>query len=154
MSASALAPRNSGGGWSVSPAVATARATADEFPSPTRLGARLERSAVVRAPLAPRHHREHPRPVVRSIARLVGELVKLDRLPNETSLQGLLLLRSAWSEYDTTMMLAGRYKWQAKLIFLYQYYYYLLLLHQHHDLKVYFLLHLQYSFLLYDQLLR
>ena len=42
MSASALAPRNSGGGWSVSPAVATARATADEFPSPTRLGARLD----------------------------------------------------------------------------------------------------------------
>jgi hypothetical protein len=32
--------------------------------------------------------------------RLVGELVKLDRLPNETSYQGLLLLCSAWCEFD------------------------------------------------------
>ena len=53
MSASALAPRNSGGGWSVSPAVATARATADEFPSPTRLGARLERRAKAASPPPP-----------------------------------------------------------------------------------------------------
>jgi len=52
--------------------------------------------------------------------RLIGELVKLDRLPRETSLQGLLLLRSAWCEYDTTMMLATRYKLQAKLMFVLQ----------------------------------
>ena len=53
MSASTLAPRNSGGGWSVSPAVATARAAADEFPSPTRLGARLERRAKAASPPPP-----------------------------------------------------------------------------------------------------
>jgi hypothetical protein len=42
--------------------------------------------------------------------RLVGELVKLDRLPNETSYQGLLLLRSAWCEFDGAMMNANKYK--------------------------------------------
>jgi len=49
--------------------------------------------------------------------RLVGELVKLDRLPNETSYQGLLLLRSAWCEFDGAMMNANKYKLRSKLIF-------------------------------------
>ena len=53
-------------------------------------------------------------------AKLVGELVKLDRLPNETTLQGLLLLRGAWCEYDVAMHLASRYKFRSKLIFLTQ----------------------------------
>jgi hypothetical protein len=38
--------------------------------------------------------------------KLVGELVKLDRLPNETSLQGLLLLRHARCEHDVAIYLA------------------------------------------------
>jgi hypothetical protein len=49
--------------------------------------------------------------------RLVGELVKLDRLPNETSYQGLLMLRSAWCEFDGAMMNANKYKLRSKLIF-------------------------------------
>jgi hypothetical protein len=49
--------------------------------------------------------------------RLVGELVKLDRLPNETSYQGLLLLRSAWCEFEGAMMNATKYKLRSKLIF-------------------------------------
>ena len=53
-------------------------------------------------------------------SRLVGELVKLDRLPNETNQQGLLLLRSAWCEFDVAMMLADQYKVRSKLIFLAQ----------------------------------
>ena len=53
-------------------------------------------------------------------SRLVGELVKLDRLPNETSLQGLLLLRGAWCEVDVAKLLAGRYKVLSKLVFLAQ----------------------------------
>jgi hypothetical protein len=53
-------------------------------------------------------------------SKLVGELVKLDRLPNETSLQGLLLLRSAWCEYDVAMHLASKYKLRSKLTFLVQ----------------------------------
>jgi hypothetical protein len=53
-------------------------------------------------------------------SKLVGELVKLDRLPNETSLQGLLLLRGAWCDYDVAMHLASKYKVRSKAIFLTQ----------------------------------
>lgn len=53
-------------------------------------------------------------------SKLVGELVKLDRLPNETSLQGLLLLKGAWCEYDVTMSMAATYKFRSKMIFLIQ----------------------------------
>ena len=52
--------------------------------------------------------------------KLVGELVKLDRLPNETSLQGLLLIKDAWCEYDVTMLMASKYKFRSKLIFIIQ----------------------------------
>ena len=52
--------------------------------------------------------------------KLVGELVKLDRLPKETTLQGLLLLRSAWSEHDIAVYLAGNFKFRSKIIFLFQ----------------------------------
>jgi len=49
--------------------------------------------------------------------KLVGELVKLDRLPNETSLQGLLLLRHAWCEHDVAVYLASKYKLRSKFVF-------------------------------------
>ena len=48
------------------------------------------------------------------------ELVKLDRLPNDTSLQGLLLIKDAWNEYDVAMLMASTYKFRSKLIFLLQ----------------------------------
>lgn len=50
----------------------------------------------------------------------VSELVKLDRLPNETSLQGLLLLRSAWCEFDVAMYLGTWYKRVSKCLFILQ----------------------------------
>ncbi len=53
-------------------------------------------------------------------AKLVLELVKLDRLPHETSLQGLQLLHSAWCEYDVAMFLASKYKFRSKVMFLIQ----------------------------------
>lgn len=49
--------------------------------------------------------------------KLVNEIVRLDRLPHSNPLQGLLLLRSAWREYDVAMLLAGRYKSACKIIF-------------------------------------
>ena len=52
--------------------------------------------------------------------KLVGELVKLDRLPNDTSLQGLLLIKDAWNEYDVAMLMASTYKFRSKIIFLLQ----------------------------------
>jgi hypothetical protein len=57
---------------------------------------------------------------VEGAGKLVGELVKLDRLPNETSLQGLLLIKDAWCEYDVTMMMASKYKFRSKLVFVIQ----------------------------------
>eukprot|EP00931_Biecheleriopsis_adriatica_P103569 TRINITY_DN78381_c0_g1_i1.p1 TRINITY_DN78381_c0_g1~~TRINITY_DN78381_c0_g1_i1.p1 ORF type:complete len:952 (-),score=156.32 TRINITY_DN78381_c0_g1_i1:26-2881(-) len=52
--------------------------------------------------------------------RLVAELVKLDRLPKETNLSGLLLLRQAWCEYDVAMYLAYRHKLAAKSFFIFE----------------------------------
>ena len=49
--------------------------------------------------------------------RLVEQLVKLDRLPQENPLEGLLLLRSAWRDYDVAMLLAERYKRVCKVSF-------------------------------------
>ena len=51
------------------------------------------------------------------ISRLVDKLVRLDRLPQSNPLEGLLLLRSAWMDYDVTMRLADRYKCACKVIF-------------------------------------
>ena len=53
-------------------------------------------------------------------AKLVNKLVRLDRLPKHNPLEGLLLLRSAWDDYDVAMMLAGRYKCWCKLLFIVQ----------------------------------
>lgn len=51
---------------------------------------------------------------------LIRSLVTRDRLPETTELQGLLLLRDAWCEYDVIMYLAGRYKRLSKGVFLAQ----------------------------------
>ena len=48
--------------------------------------------------------------------RLVSKLVRLDRLPQSNSLEGLLLLQNAWCKYDVCMYLAGRYKLVCKVI--------------------------------------
>ena len=42
--------------------------------------------------------------------KLVNQVVRLDRLPASNPLQGLLLLRDAWRDFDVAMLLAGRYK--------------------------------------------
>jgi hypothetical protein len=51
------------------------------------------------------------------VGKLVQTLVRLDRLPTETSLEGLLILRQCWDEYDVAQYLAGWYKLVAKLVF-------------------------------------
>ena len=48
---------------------------------------------------------------------LVREIVRLDRLPGKTSLEGLSLVQEAWCEYDVAMYLANRYKLISKLLF-------------------------------------
>eukprot|EP00966_Prymnesium_polylepis_P316804 7320346-Prymnesium_polylepis.2 len=50
-----------------------------------------------------------------SAQRLVNQLVRLDRLPKENTLEGLLLLQSAWREFDVSMLLADRYKFAFKI---------------------------------------
>ena len=49
--------------------------------------------------------------------RLVRDLVKLDRLPDQNPLEGLLLLRSAWDGYDVAMLMSARYKRWCKALF-------------------------------------
>ena len=49
--------------------------------------------------------------------KLVNQIVRLDRLPPSNPLEGLLLLRDAWKDYDVAMLLADRYKIWCKLIF-------------------------------------
>jgi hypothetical protein len=49
--------------------------------------------------------------------KLVNQLVRLDRLPTCNPLEGLLLLRSAWCDYDVSMLLAEQYKRACKRIF-------------------------------------
>ena len=49
--------------------------------------------------------------------KLIHKLVRLDRLPKENPLEGLVLLRTAWCDYDVAMELAGKYKCWCKLLF-------------------------------------
>eukprot|EP00929_Paragymnodinium_shiwhaense_P084675 TRINITY_DN452_c0_g1_i2.p1 TRINITY_DN452_c0_g1~~TRINITY_DN452_c0_g1_i2.p1 ORF type:complete len:985 (+),score=113.78 TRINITY_DN452_c0_g1_i2:91-3045(+) len=49
--------------------------------------------------------------------RVVNRIVRLDRLPSANPLEGLLLLRSAWCCYDVSMLLAGRYKFACKCMY-------------------------------------
>jgi hypothetical protein len=56
----------------------------------------------------------------RGANRLVSHLVRLDRLPKSNPLEGLLLLRAAWTEYDVSMHLADRYKLISKTLFAFQ----------------------------------
>ena len=44
--------------------------------------------------------------------------MQLDRLPKENRTEGLLLLRSAWNDYDVAIRLATRYKRACKLAFI------------------------------------
>ena len=51
---------------------------------------------------------------------LVNHLVRLDRVPQCNPLEGLLLLRSAWCDYDVAMMMADYYKNKFKAVFVVQ----------------------------------
>lgn len=51
---------------------------------------------------------------------LVEDLARIDRLPAETRLEGLQLLRSAWVDFDKATFLADRYKTACKSLFLLQ----------------------------------
>lgn len=51
---------------------------------------------------------------------LVRQLVQLDRLPKENSLEGLLLLQSAWCDHDVAILLATRFKRVCKISFMLQ----------------------------------
>lgn len=53
-------------------------------------------------------------------SKLVQRLVRLDRLPNANSLQGLHILRDAWCDVDVAMHLASRYKLLCKALFFVQ----------------------------------
>jgi hypothetical protein len=51
---------------------------------------------------------------------LVREIVRLDRLPTSNSLQGLLLVRDAWCEYDIVTHRANSYRRLSKVFFVLQ----------------------------------
>lgn len=53
-------------------------------------------------------------------ADMMRALVKLDRLPIQNSLEGLLLLQECWCEYDVAMHLADKYKRLSKVLFVTQ----------------------------------
>jgi len=53
-------------------------------------------------------------------ALLIDQLVKLDRLPKENTLEGLLLLQDAWRDYDVATYLASSYKITFKILFFLQ----------------------------------
>lgn len=52
--------------------------------------------------------------------RVVGQLVRLDRLPKHNPLEGLLLLQEAWQSYDIAAHLAEYYKAVSKFLFVLQ----------------------------------
>jgi hypothetical protein len=47
----------------------------------------------------------------------VKKLAKMDRLPKYERLEGLILIRQAWDEYDVTMYMADRYKRLSKFLY-------------------------------------
>jgi len=49
--------------------------------------------------------------------KILTKIVRLDRLPQKNSLEGLRLLKEAWCEYDVAMMLATWYKTLSKVLF-------------------------------------
>eukprot|EP00928_Gymnodinium_smaydae_P018142 TRINITY_DN16905_c0_g2_i1.p1 TRINITY_DN16905_c0_g2~~TRINITY_DN16905_c0_g2_i1.p1 ORF type:complete len:1211 (-),score=206.07 TRINITY_DN16905_c0_g2_i1:188-3775(-) len=55
---------------------------------------------------------------VREAKRLIDSLVKVDRVPDEEPLDGLLLLSEAWDHYDMKMHLASWYKRFAKVVYI------------------------------------
>lgn len=52
--------------------------------------------------------------------RIMRHLVKLDRLPEEETIEGLRLIRQAWDISDVCMHFAGKYKMIAKALFIAQ----------------------------------
>ena len=51
---------------------------------------------------------------------IVGQLVRLDRLPKQNPLEGLLLLQEAWKSHDIAVHLADYYKIVSKFLFMLQ----------------------------------
>merc|ERR1719183_3318738 len=51
--------------------------------------------------------------------QLLRDLVRLDRLPRFSTIEGLLLLRQAWDEYDVKMWLASKNKMLCKASFIF-----------------------------------
>ena len=49
--------------------------------------------------------------------RLVKELVRLDRLPKENTLEALLLLQQAWVSFDVCMYLSRWYKRLSRILY-------------------------------------
>jgi len=54
---------------------------------------------------------------VNEASQVVSELTKLDRLPHQTSLQGLLMLRGAWCEFDVAVSMSIKFKKLSKVLF-------------------------------------
>ena len=53
-------------------------------------------------------------------ARLVRQLVQLDRVPAKNPIAGLLLLRQAWNEFDVVVHLSASYKFWSKVLYIVQ----------------------------------
>eukprot|EP00929_Paragymnodinium_shiwhaense_P051531 TRINITY_DN25919_c0_g1_i1.p1 TRINITY_DN25919_c0_g1~~TRINITY_DN25919_c0_g1_i1.p1 ORF type:complete len:957 (+),score=178.37 TRINITY_DN25919_c0_g1_i1:103-2973(+) len=54
---------------------------------------------------------------LREARRTLHQVVRLDRLPKTTSLEGLLLVQQSWREHDVAVHLARRYKMLAKFLY-------------------------------------
>ena len=52
--------------------------------------------------------------------RLIKDIVQLDRLPKENTLEGLQLIRRAWCQHDVCVHLARSNKFWCKFLFLMQ----------------------------------
>eukprot|EP00802_Teleaulax_amphioxeia_P004721 Tamp_04725.p1 GENE.Tamp_04725~~Tamp_04725.p1 ORF type:complete len:860 (-),score=122.47 Tamp_04725:284-2863(-) len=57
---------------------------------------------------------------VQGCARLVRQLVQLDRVPAKNPIAGLLLLRQAWNEFDVVVHLSASYKFWSKVLYIVQ----------------------------------
>eukprot|EP00928_Gymnodinium_smaydae_P032140 TRINITY_DN23355_c0_g3_i1.p1 TRINITY_DN23355_c0_g3~~TRINITY_DN23355_c0_g3_i1.p1 ORF type:complete len:1370 (-),score=323.55 TRINITY_DN23355_c0_g3_i1:152-4153(-) len=56
---------------------------------------------------------------IRDAKKLIDSLTRVDRVPDQEPLDGLLLLREAWDHYDIKMYLASWYKRFAKILYLF-----------------------------------
>lgn len=78
----------------------------------------ISQLAVVSAALV-KHSNTHSTNVgdIEDSRKLVRELVRLDRLPQKECMEGLLLLRDAWDEYDAKLYWASKYKIRSKVYY-------------------------------------